>query len=190
MIVVPSHPPAFVSFPWYNLIVRINNPGTVVTNGNLFTAMVSQLNLVAGSTASGFAVRLQSVRFWGAIVAPSQTSPLAPCFMSVIDPITILFGSSAARNVLEQLTDYPDMFQRACVGYHYPKAQREYSLPLDNSAQNYELLNLSGGGPNSVLYFSLQWRINNRTVPSTLAETPQNFVQASAPPTPYGWVNI
>jgi len=182
-----SHPPEFVAFPWYNLIVRMNAPGTVVTNGNLYAAIVSQLNLVPG-TATGFAVRLQSVRFWGAIVAPNNTAALQPCFMSVIDPITLLFGSSAARNVLEQLTDYPDMFQRACVGYHYPKAQREYSLPLDTPLQAYELLNISGGGPNSVIYFNLQWRINNRTVTDNVANTPQNFIPASAPP--LGWVHV
>jgi hypothetical protein len=152
---VSPHPSSFVSAPWYPLVVRIDSPATpTITTIQLRDAIVSQL----GITLTILNVRLQTVRLWSAI---SGSSPPERLFVQVLDPISAIFGSLTAPNlrILEQLTDYPDAVNRACIGYRYPKAQREVAI-LCNGTDSSSLLRTSGMGPGSVLYFYLQWRSN------------------------------
>jgi hypothetical protein len=148
MLRTASHPPDFVSIPWYNLVVRIENPGVVVTTVGLQAAIASQLGVTF--TGGVIDVRVQTVRVWGALV--SGTTPLQPVSIVIFD----VFSAVGSR-VLEQITDYPDQVTRACIGYRYPKAQREMSLRVSNTGPA-NLLAANGLGTNSVVYFKLQWR--------------------------------
>jgi hypothetical protein len=153
MLHIAPHPPDFVSIPWYSLIVRIENPGAIVSTIGLQAALASQLGITF--TNSAVSVRLQSVRVWGALA--SGTTPLQPVTVVIFDPIQSL--AVLTSRVLEQITDYPDQVTRACIGYKYPKAQREVSLGISN-AGNQSLLASNGLGANSVVYFKVQWRPN------------------------------
>lgn len=159
MLHISPHPPDFVSAPWYSLIVRIQNPAALVTTVGLQAAIATQLGI--SFTDSFIDVRFQSVRLWGALV--SGTTPLQPVNVLILDPImaSVVF----TNRVLEQLTDYPDQVRRACIGYRYPKAQREVSVRVGNTNPT-QLLITNGLGPNSVIYFRIQWRPGN-TFPPT-----------------------
>jgi hypothetical protein len=178
MIHVAPHPPDFVSFPWINIIIRIADPPTAITDTLLHSAIVSQIGLTPSITTYRYVVRMQSVRVWGAIVPPNSGTVLPPVTMLVFDPI----NEGSTGHVLEQITGFPDMFQRAAVGYHYPKAQREYARILTGSAP---LVTLSGVGVNSVAYFHVQLRINQTVPPSNFSSETPDFTPASAPPA--GW---
>jgi len=154
MIHIDSHPPDFISAPWYNLIVRVDNPGVIVTTIGLQAAIASQLGITF--TNGAINVRFLTVRVWGALA--SGTSPLIPINVVVFDTV------NSAR-ILEQITDYPDQVRRSCIGYRYPKAHRQVSVRVANTgAQN--LLAANGLGANSVIYFSIQWRPENMTPPT------------------------
>jgi hypothetical protein len=153
MLHIAPHPPDFVSIPWYNLVVRLEDPGTLVTTVGLQAALASQLGVTF--TIGAVAVRLQSVRVWGAL--SSGTTPLQPITIVIFDPIQTL--AVLSQRVLEQITDYPDQVTRACIGYKYPKAQREASLGIANTTVQ-TLLATNGLGTNSVIYFKVQWRPN------------------------------
>ena len=165
MMRIMPHPPDFTSFPWYDLIVRIEGPPTSLTGAVLNAAFNNQTGL---ATSSGIAFRLQSVRVWGAIIPMNSGNILQPLVVVVLDPI----GATAASNVggtgprvLQQITDYPNQVSRACIGYRYPKAQREFSFST-NASNTTPLLNMTGVGPGSVLYYHVQWRADNIIVPS------------------------
>lgn len=177
MMHISPHPPDFVSFPWINVTIRIANPTTSITDANLNDAIVSQLGLTPTIASYRYVVRMQSVRVWGQIVAPNSATVLPPVTMLVMDPI----NEGATAHVLEQITGFPDMFQRAAVGYHYPKAQREYARVLTGTTS---LVTLSGVGANSVAYFHVQLRINQTVPPNNMEQVP-DFIPASAPPA--GW---
>lgn len=163
-IKIPPHPPSFVSMPWYNLVVRFENASANFTTVNLRDGIHSQFG---GATTSNLDVRLQSVKFWGALIPPGSTTPLAPISVLVSDPIGLLNtpGSGIGPRVLEQLIDYPDQLSRAAIGYHYPKAQRETSIRLTGTNLG-SLFLLNGFGTNSVIYVYLQWRFALSAAPS------------------------
>jgi uncharacterized membrane protein YfbV (UPF0208 family) len=159
MLHIAPHPPDFVSIPWYTLIVRIENPGVFVTTTILQAAIASQLGVTFAGANVG--VRLQSVRVWGALA--SGTTPLQPVSVVIFDPI---FAGQLTNRVLEQITDYPDQVTRACIGYKYPKAQREVNFSITNVTP-LNLLAANGLGNNSVVYFKVQWRPNLSTPTTT-----------------------
>jgi hypothetical protein len=164
---IDSRPPDFISAPWYNLTVRIDNPGTTLTTTVLSQALSSQLGFTTPGGVSD--VRLQSVRIWGALVASNATNPLQRVTVIINDPIGLdsVAGTGTGSRVLEQITDYPDQVNRAAIGYVYPKAQREFSLRIGVVPVGV-LINSVGLGPNSVIYFNLQWRTGLQTPPAIL----------------------
>lgn len=153
---VPSHPPSFTSAPWFNLVVRIDAPGAIITTTNLRDQLANQIgNAIVGT----YHVRLQSVRFWGSLGIGSGSLP-PPINVLINDPIAISTAVPAGgtgTRVLEQITDYPDVVRRACFGYRYPKAQRETAIFLSGVAAG-NLYVTNGLGANSVVYVNLQWR--------------------------------
>lgn len=165
---IDSRPPAFTSIPWYNLTVRFIDPPASITTVTLQAAISTQLGI--SFTASIANVRLQSFRMWGAL-----GSTLQPLSVNVFDPIVT--ATTLANNtncVLEALTDYPDQVRRAAVGYIYPKAQRETSLTLGNTGPA-TLIQILGGGPNSVAYFRVQWRPFSVTPPPVTTLQEEDF---------------
>jgi hypothetical protein len=74
--------------------------------------------------AGNIDVRLQMVRVWGALA--TGTSALQLLSVAIFDPIQTT--QATTQRILEQITDFPDQVTRACIGYKYPKAQREASL--------------------------------------------------------------
>lgn len=162
-----SHPPPFTAAPWYNLVVRIRNfPGSF-TAIVLRDSIISQLGLPP--TFSSMCVRLQKIRIWGAL-----GQNLNSVSAIIRDPIAIATSSSSAPGVgprvLTQITDFPDQVNRSCVGYKYPKAQREFSLILD-ALQDAPLVLSAGVGNTSVAYIDVQWRANDIT-PDSFQITP------------------
>lgn len=159
-----SHPPSFTSGPWWNLTVRIDSPGAIITTLGLRDQMSSQ---IGSGTVNNFQVRLQSVRFWGS-TGTSGTSGPSPINILIHDPIAISAaapsGGTGGR-ILEQITDYPDVVNRAAFGYKYPKAQRDFSLALTGTAAG-NLFITNGMGSNSVVYINLQWRFAPSVPPS------------------------
>jgi hypothetical protein len=151
MVRISPHPPDFTSIPWFNLVVRVINPPVNLTTILLQAAMSQQLGITF--TLSNVDVRLQMVRVWGALA--TGTSALQLLSVAIFDTIQTTQGT--VPRVLEQITDFPDQVTRACIGYRYPKAQRETSLRLTN-INPITLLAIDGAGPNSVAYFNLQWR--------------------------------
>jgi hypothetical protein len=159
---VPSHPPSFTAVPWFNLVVRIVDPPGSVLTTTLQAAISSQLGIsFIGSLVN---VRLQCVRVWSALTALGS-SPLVPLSVTVLDPLAGMYQGTVPARVLEALIDYPDAVRRASIGYKYPKAQREVSLSTSN-VNPVVLLNIQGGGPGAVVYFTVQWR------PGTTSSTP------------------
>jgi hypothetical protein len=156
ILTVPPHPPDFVSRPWYNLVVRIESPPAVLNTQVISTAIESQLGISSGLLN----IRLQTVRVWGALVAPDAGSPLQPVVLVVFDPFRGVQSVVTAdqSRVLEQITDYPDMVNRASVGFKYSEAQSELSLYANPGGSAQPLFQLSGAGPNSIMYINLLWR--------------------------------
>jgi hypothetical protein len=169
---VDPHPPTFISFPWYNLTLRIVNPVTGnFSSANLQTNFVSQTGIIPDA---GFilAVRFQSVRVWGALTAQNAATALQPMSMVVFDPIGATVasasGGTGASRVLEQITDFPNQVSRSVVGYVYPKAQREFVF-LCPATLPVNVLALNGAGANSVMYINIQWRLSAGSPPTNLA---------------------
>lgn len=149
---VPNHPTEITSQPWFNLVVRMNNPTNVVDSTTLYVAMTTQLQGLSFNS-SLINIRLLSVHVWGPI--PTTNTPLVCRFYDLFDEVA---GSSPAGNMLlEEVTDYADQVNRARVGYRYSTAQQQKSL-LITSSSNDRLLAVSGAGPGSVAYFYLMWR--------------------------------
>jgi len=167
MLRVSPHPPDFTSFPWYNLIIRLVNPPSLVSSITLFQNFLTQTGL--GGLGDGIDFRFQSVRVWAPLVPMNAATTLQPLTVSVLDPIGATPASAVGgtgQRVLEQLTDYPDQVSRACVGYVYPKAQREFAFSTVNNI-NVPLLNITaaGSGAGAVAYFNVQWRAANFIAP-------------------------
>lgn len=173
MVRVSPHPPSFVSMPWYDLVVRMDAPPANYTSNSLAASFFSQTGIPTGVIVT---FRLQSVRVWGALNSFTSATPMQPIVMVVRDPIgataTSAIGGTGIR-ALEQITDYPDLTRRAVVGYRYPKAQREFAFLTSGAvAGAVPLLALTGVGPQSVLYMSVQWRIDPASAPPNLDGTP------------------
>lgn len=143
------------------------DPPATVTSVLLQAAISTQLGIAF--TGSIVNVRLQAVRVWGALKANDASTSLQPLSVNILDPVASTFNGSIANRVLEALTDYPDAVKRAAVGYKYPEAQREVSLYLAN-ATPVTLLQINGGGADSVVYFNIQWRAAAGTPPPVLDE--------------------
>jgi hypothetical protein len=175
--IVSPHPPSFISCPWFNLVVRIANPSVIINTVTLRDALISQLGLSPNIT---YAVRLQQVRFWGALVGATSGTPPPPINVIINDPIglsTTTSGSGVGIRVLEQFTDYPDVVQRACFGYRYPRAQREFSLGLTGTISG-NLFVTNGMGAGSVVYVTLQWRTSLLTPPALTGEDSDDLVSS------------
>lgn len=157
----PSHPPSFMSRPWYNLVVRLENPPALITTQILATALSNQLGVsVAGGVLN---VRLQSIRIWGALA--SGNSPLPPINVLIFDLFRAMQTPTAtdAVRVLEQITDFPDQVNRSCVGYRYDLSHRELSVWMTVASAPTAILSCTGLGPNSVAYFDVLWRCGETT---------------------------
>jgi len=148
--VIPNHPPEFMSRPWFPLIVRIDNPATTLTYGQLHQGLLTQLGF--GAATNNLAVRLRTLRFWGPI--PVTSAPVIISINDVFVDITV----SSANGILEMITDYPDMVNRARVGYRYSTAQSSRSIIL-TSTSTLPISTMIGLGPGSVCYVSLLWRV-------------------------------
>lgn len=158
MLRVHPHPPDFCSAPWYNLTVRVDSVPAVFGTVQLQAAIASQLQITFSE--SRIDVRLQDVRVWGAL--PNDNSRLNSINVFIMDPIgittpTATGNAGTGARILEQLTGYPDRVSRACLGYRYPKAQREVSIRCSNQGVN-QLMLSNGLGNGSVAYFRVQWR--------------------------------
>ena len=172
MMRVSPHPPDFVSFPWYNLIVRISNPPSNITSVTLFQAFVTQTDVGLGA---GIDFRLQAFRIWAPLLPMNAGTALQPITVSIMDPIGATAGSNiggTGQRTLEQITDFPNQVSRACVGYVYPKAQREFAFSTNNSVI-VPLINVTaaGSGNGSVAYFNVQWRSANFIAPPNLSDS-------------------
>jgi hypothetical protein len=155
---VPSHPPSFTSGPWFNLIVRIDSPGAIITTLGLRDQISNQLG---SGTVSNYTVRLQRVRFWGNLTgAAAPSGSPAPINVLIHDPIAISAASGAGgigQRVLEQITAYPDVVNRSAFGYRYPEAQRNSAIELTGTSAG-QLFVSNGMGVGSVVYVDIQWR--------------------------------
>lgn len=152
-IVVPNHPTDYCSQPWFSLIVRVINPVTSVTLGELYTAFIAQLPGLSFASAT-LNVRLHSVRVWGPI--PATNTPLRLTVRDIFDDVV---GTSVAgsQTNLEVIENFADQVNRARAGYVYSTAQQQKSLFCLSGATD-QLVALSGMGNGSVAYFRLLWR--------------------------------
>jgi len=119
----------------------------------------------------------------------NSSTPLLPVVALIFDPIgatSVSVVGGTGQRVLEQLTDYPDQVNRAVVGYDYPKAQREFSLSCGTVSPGVPLVNYTGGGVNSVVYFHIQWRNTQNIAPALASASGEDFVPATALPA-YSW---
>lgn len=167
-----AHPPEFVSLPWFQLTVRMENLSVNNTVGTVATALQTQLGLQrvpATQPAGSFQFRLHSIRVWGPLVAMNATTSLSPLTVSFYNVSfqPKLVGSTTIvlqDNILESFTDYPDQVSRASVGFEYPVAQQAVSLgveanPGPGATRDPILFQLSqGAGVGSVAYVRLLWR--------------------------------
>jgi hypothetical protein len=166
---ISPHPPSFDSQPWFPLIVRIEGFSSTISTSDLASQMVTQLQ----SLATSFQVRLQSVRVWGALVAFTSPGPMQPLTVRVHDPLSFNAQSTDGpqSTTSEVITDYPDLMSRARVGFRYSSAQYQRAIVVGGAGAGSRMLTISGGGPNSVVYFKLVWRPNSSSVPQLSNET-------------------
>ena len=157
---VPPNPPSFTAVPWYSLVLRVTGFNSNVTNGDLYSALQSQLGIVTPT----FVARIKSVRFWAPIV-----SSLTPVSVTVFDLVAPSFSTilSVQTRVLDVLMDYPDVVNRASLGYKYPPAQRAVSVRLE-AINLFTMFNTVGFGAQSVMYVNLEWRANFINSPPAL----------------------
>jgi hypothetical protein len=152
MVNIPTCPPSFVSRPWYNLTLRVRATA-IINNSDVALAISEQL----GINPFLVDVRLNYVRVWSAFAAtvPVQMS------LIVYDPTRALAlslsGGAVNGPILEEITRFPDVVNRAAVGYKYPERVRQMAIST-NALYPVVLFRLSGGGGNSVMYIDLQWR--------------------------------
>lgn len=152
-LVVPNHPTEFCAQPWFSLVVRVRNPTTTITIGELYNSFVSQLTGIA-FTGSILNVRLFSIRVWGPI--PTTNTALKVSFRDIFEEVV---GStpSGAQNTLEVIENYADQVNRARVGYEYSTAQQQKSLLIGAGITD-QLVAITGAGTGSVAYVKLLWR--------------------------------
>lgn len=160
---VKPHPPEFTSRPWFPLVVRCENLGTSFSANGLALNLLSQLDL---PSVTPIFLRLQSVKIWGALV-PFGSGPLKPLTVGFLDFIAENTSSGAntvvAENrILEQYTSYPDLVNRASLGYHYSAAHSNLVLNNNNSYDT-PLMALDGVGDGSVAYYYVLWRTGRVT---------------------------
>jgi hypothetical protein len=165
LVNIPTCPPSFVSRPWYNLTVRVDAVGAI-NNGDLGAAINAQL----GITAPFSDVRLGYVRVWSAFTA-TTTSPLS---VIVYDPTRAqalsMSGSSVNGPILEEITRFPDVVNRAAIGYRYPERVRAMAIST-NPSFTVVLYRMTGVAGNAVMYIDLQWRPTaNTPQPTTFME--------------------
>ena len=154
-----SVPPSFVMVPWYPITIRIRNPALLVTVGNVHSELASQLQVTFGT--QGVICRLHSLRLWSSIAATGSLTAAPPLSALIFDPIAATSASGAVAGTgvraLEVLGAYPDITNRAAIGYRYPKAQRDFSLGCF-PANGTILLSLTGVSASSILYLDVLWR--------------------------------
>lgn len=158
---VGPHPTDFVSIPWYNLVVRVQDFTTITFgidatgNPSVYESIRTQLQLSANDTLE---YRIQTVRIWGPIVAMNSGTALQPLrarFWSLVPQIATV-SSSSAFLVLEEISSYPDQVSRAALGFVYPKSQQAIPIQENNSGT---LVSLAlGGGTGNVAYINVCWR--------------------------------
>jgi hypothetical protein len=171
------HPPSFEGQPWFHTMVRVDSPPANLTKLVLFNAITSQLQL--GFTA-GIDVRMISARFWGAIPSGNTTDVPQPVQIRLKDPLSLTsVASSTATDTQIVLIDYPDMVNRACVGYKYSRAQQAAVINLLPGETN-TLANTTGMGANSVAYYEILWRSGANSLPNIGPSIVE--VEPSAPP--------
>jgi hypothetical protein len=171
------HPPSFEGQPWFHTMVRVDSPPANLTKITLFNAITSQLQL--GFTA-GCDVRLISARFWGAIPSGNTSGIPQPVQIRLKDPLS-LTSAASSNNTDTQivLIDYPDMVNRACVGYKFSRSQQAAVINLAIGDTN-TLAGTTGMGANSVAYFELLWRSGANSLPNIGPAIVE--VEPSAPP--------
>jgi len=146
---VPSHPPEFMSRPWYNLVLRIEDPGTNISLAAIRSALLTQLGF--GASTISASICLNSVRAWGPVPVPPN-----PVVMIVYDPF-FDDALSANNSILEQITDYPDGVNRACVGYRYSTASFQRSI-ITSTATTKNMFAFSGMPTGSIVYLDILWQ--------------------------------
>lgn len=158
-----------MSRPWYPLVLRIDNPPTTLNAQQIAQALDSQLGISLSGTVTN--IRLRAIRAWGALPSFGGTNPLQPVVMVVYDLFRAFQNvvSVDTTRVLEQITSYPDLVSRACVGYRYDRTHSELSLIMQSNGNAYPVAAFSGMGPNSVVYLDILWRCGIFN-PTTLME--------------------
>lgn len=155
------HPTDFISIPWYNLVVRVQDFTTITFgidatgNPSVYESIRTQLQLSLNDVLE---YRIQTVRIWGPIVAMNAATPLQPLrarFWSLVPQVATAAGSSSFL-VLEEISSYPDQVSRASLGFVYPKSQQAIPIQQNNSGT---LVSLTlGGGTGNVAYINVCWR--------------------------------
>jgi len=162
-ISVPNHPPEFCSIPWFALTVRYPNPGTLVTTANISNAIQEQLGTALAPTPLN--IRLLSVRLWGPI--PVTNNALV---LRILDTFQGSGTGSGFENmIVEQITDFGDQVNRARCGYRWSTAQQQRAIFAGGSA--IPVVNTTGAGPGSVMYFNLLWRPWQSSAPPALSQS-------------------
>lgn len=165
---VPNHPTEFCAEPWFPLIVRINNPATAITVGNIYTSLIAQIPGLSFVDAI-FCARLYSIRVWGPI--PVTNAPLRCVFRDIFDDL-VVNTPAGSQATLEVVENYGDQVNRARVGYVYSSVQQQKSLFCVSGATDV-IVSISGAGTGSVAYVQLLWRPSR----TTAALTSENEVQ-------------
>jgi len=160
---VPSHPPEFMYRPWYALQVRIDDVASLGDGFLTTTELAAKIESQLGISVSGdiLNVRIQEVKAWG-----NLAGALNPVTMVVYDLVaaTQFLGSgpSIAERTLEVIREYPDVVNRAAVGYKYSKVQQNVSVWLSTSPQTAKALwNFQGC---SLAYVYLLWRCGDPSI--------------------------
>jgi len=173
---IPNHPTEFMSRPWFQLVLRIDNPGTSVTLGQIHGALGTQLGFTPPAAT---AYRFLDLRLWGPL--PVTANAL---IMIVFDIFTPGVGG-VVHGVLEQITNYADAVNRARIGYRFPTAQQQQSNVATSTTAT-PLCSISGAGPSAVLYIKLLWRVQ-ATIPAMQPQIYPNlcssFGTSDCPPT-------
>lgn len=155
------HPTDFMSIPWYNLVVRVENFNGIAFGvdstaiPSLYESIRTQLQLSVNDVLE---YRVQCVRIWGPLVGMNSATPLVPLrarFWSLVPQVATVSGASAFA-VLEEISSYPDQVSRASLGFVYPKSQQSIPLQLNTSGILVSLV--LGGGAGNVAYINVCWR--------------------------------
>jgi hypothetical protein len=162
---VTPQPPPFEMQPWFPLIVRLLNPGVSINVVSIQNAIATQLQEDPASFVVEF--RLQSARFWGALATPGTMVPLTVRFF---DPLSIQsIAATASSDTAMVIQDYPDVVNRARVGFKYSKAQQNHTIGSTIGSSSV-VFTTTGMGTNSVAYISLLWRPRDTVAPTIQEE--------------------